>query len=96
MAFEPMGGFPPIVREDDVKESKTTLESRGFSTNIVSLTNIMEKKKKKDTFILLGTEEESGMSEMELNSALLPHKPQTYSKVKFRDSTKKKSKSKKK
>jgi hypothetical protein len=94
MTFEPMGGFPPIVREEDTKVPKTTLESRGFATNIVSLTNIMEKKKKKDSFILLGSEEESGMSEMELNSAMF-RKPQSYNKVMFKESKPKKSNKKK-
>ena len=61
MQFEPLGGFPPIVRVDDVTSEKT-LESRGFATtNIVNVSNIMDTKKKENLFIAFGTEDEDGI-----------------------------------
>ena len=62
MSFQPMGGFPSIVRLDDKKISEKTLESRGFTaSNIVSIGNIMESKKKENLFLAFGTEEEDGI-----------------------------------
>jgi len=50
--FEPIGGFPPIVRTEESDINKKTLESRGFATtNIVSISNIMDTKKKENLFI---------------------------------------------
>jgi hypothetical protein len=87
--FEPMGGFPPIIRDTDAKISKKTLESRGFATtNIVSITNIMEKKKKKDSFIAFGSEDETGYGDLELNTVLFD-KPNEYNKISFKDVSKK-------
>ena len=62
MQFEPIGGFPPIVRIDDTKIAGKTLESRGFATtNIVSINNIMDSKRKENLFIAFGTDEEDGV-----------------------------------
>ena len=62
MQFEPMGGFPPIIRENDTKISEKTLESRGFATtNIVSISNIMDTKKKENLYMAFGSEEEDGI-----------------------------------
>lgn len=92
MAFEPMFGFPPIVRKTDIKPSKQTLESRGFSTtNIAGITDIMEKKKKNDAFIILGSDDESGFNDMELNSVLFDA-PRTYNKISYKDNKKKSNK----
>lgn len=61
MQFEPIGGFPPLIRVDDVKISEKTLESRGFATtNIVSINKIMDSKKKENLFVAFGSEEEDG------------------------------------
>lgn len=61
MQFEPIGGFPPIIRTDDIKIGEKTLESRGFATtNIVSINNIMDSKKKENLFIAFGSDEENG------------------------------------
>lgn len=60
MQFEPMGGFPSIIRADD-DISEKTLESRGFTTtNIVSISNIMDSKKKENLFMAFGSEDEDG------------------------------------
>lgn len=60
MHFEPMGGFPPIIPEENDNKPEKTLESRGFSTtNIVSIANIMDSKKKEDLFAAFGTENDS-------------------------------------
>jgi len=48
MQFEPVGGYPPIIRVDDAKINEKTLETRGFATtNIVSISKIMDSKKKR-------------------------------------------------
>ncbi len=61
MQSNPIGGFPPIIIVNKNIEDKT-LESRGFSTtNIVSINNIMDLKKKENLFIAFGTEEEDGI-----------------------------------
>lgn len=60
MEFEPLGGFPPIVRTTDTKIQEKTLESRGFATNIVSIGNIMDAKRKEDFFTAFGSEDEEG------------------------------------
>jgi hypothetical protein len=61
MQFEPVGGFPPIIREDQAKIPEKTLESRGFATtNIVSINKIMDSKKKENIFIAFGSEDEDG------------------------------------
>lgn len=63
MQFEPIGGFPPIIRADDTEIREKTLESRGFATtNIVSISNIMDNKKKENLFIAFGTEDEDGVN----------------------------------
>jgi len=55
-----MGGFPPLVRKSDLKDVGKALDTRNFqSTNIVSISNIMNKKKKKGFFPI---QEESGMT----------------------------------
>lgn len=59
--FRPMGGFPSIIRKDDMISEKT-LETRGFgTTNIVSINNIMNSKKKENLFSAFGSEEEDGL-----------------------------------
>lgn len=62
MQFEPLGGFPPIIRLGNQKKpDDKTLESRGFaSSNIVSIGNIMKAKKEQDLFIAFGSTEEEG------------------------------------
>lgn len=59
--FEPTAGFPPLVRADDTAVPEGTLESRGFSTNIVNISNIIESKKKENLFLAFGSEDEDGI-----------------------------------
>lgn len=67
--FRPMGGFPPIIRKSDIKESGRALDTRNFqSTNIVSISNIMNKKKKKGFF---PTPEETGRNDIKNEPHLL-------------------------
>jgi hypothetical protein len=62
MQFEPIGGFPPVIRVDDSKIKEKTMESRGFATtNIVSISNIMDSKKKENLFVAFGTDDEDGV-----------------------------------
>lgn len=61
MQFEPVGGFPSIVRIDDTNITGKTLETRGFATtNIASINDIMNLKKKENLFIAFGTDDEDG------------------------------------
>jgi len=50
MQFEPLGGFPPLVRVEDIKitdNEKKNVSTRGFSsTNIINIRNILNKQKK--------------------------------------------------
>lgn len=63
MAFEPMGGFPSFIPIEDAIPSEKGIESRGFaSNNIVSIGNIMDKKKG-DLFMVFGSpQDEENMS----------------------------------
>ena len=61
MQFEPVGGFPSIILNDDIINEKT-LESRGFAaTNIVSINNIMDSKKRENFFLAFGSDEDDTM-----------------------------------
>ncbi len=84
MQFEPTGGYPPIIRIDESKISGKTLESRGFATtNIVSINNIMDSKKKENLFIAFGTEEEDGVDF--LVGGMMDDGPLEYSDVAYED-----------
>lgn len=62
MQSNPIGGFPPIRIINKNAISEKTLENRGFSgTNIVSINNIMDLKKKENLFIAFGTDNEDGI-----------------------------------
>ncbi len=87
MNFEPMGGFPPIIREEDIDTSKKTLEARGLATtSIVSISNIMEQKKKKDSFITFGSDDDNGFgtADIVLNDILF-EKPYEYNKISYKE-----------
>lgn len=58
-SFEPIGGYPPLIRiENKIGEEK--IESRSFENkNIINIKNIIDSKKK-STFIKLGMDEENG------------------------------------
>ena len=44
--FEPMGGYPPIIKKSDLKPTKTTSSTRGFSSaNILKIQDILKKGK---------------------------------------------------
>lgn len=61
MQFEPIGGFPPIVRSQDDKINQKNLETRGFATtNIVSIGDIISRKKEQDLYFAFGSDEEDG------------------------------------
>lgn len=90
MQFEPIGGFPPIIRADDAKISEKTLESRGFSTtNIVSISNIMDSKKE-NLFMAFGSEEEEGADFV--IQGMFDEKPYEYNNIVYKDISKKLSK----
>lgn len=83
MPFEPMGGFPPIIRVNDAKIGEKTLESRGFaSSNIVSINSIIDSTKKKDLFFAIGSEEEDGATDL-LIDGMFDEKPHEYKDVVF-------------
>jgi hypothetical protein len=50
MQFEPLGGFPPLIRVEDVKttgDEKKNVSTRGFSSaNIINIRNILNQQKK--------------------------------------------------
>lgn len=84
MESEPIGGFPPIISIDGDKISEKTLESRGFSTtNIVSINNIMDLKKKENLFIAFGTEEEDGI-DYEIEN-MFTENPYDYKNLVYKD-----------
>jgi hypothetical protein len=82
MQFEPMGGFPPIIRIDDDAVSEKTLESRGFaSANVVDISNIMKAKKKEDYFIAFDSEEEKGV----IIDSIFDENPSQYNKIDYKE-----------
>lgn len=91
MVFEPIGGYPPIVRSDDAKIESKTLESRGFSkTNIVNIGNIMDSNKKDNLFIAFGNEDEDGVNYMIEN--MLEKEPNYYNNIVYKEIPKRVSK----
>ena len=83
MQFEPVGGFPPIIRVDDNISNKTT-ETRGFvATNIVNIGNIMSNKKKDSMFITFGPNDND--SEGGANTVDLDEKPYEYDDIQFEE-----------
>jgi hypothetical protein len=85
MQFEPLGGFPPIVRIDDVKPVENNLGTRGFaSTNIVSINNIMNSKKKGNLFIAFDNAEEEGGYDL-MSDTLLYEKPIEFSGINYKE-----------
>ena len=90
MSFEPLAGFPPIIREEDTKIPEKTLESRGFSTtNIVSINKIMDSKKKENLFIAFGSEDEDGVDQ--LIQEMFDKKPNEYNDIVYKNSVNKNS-----
>ena len=84
MQSDPIGGFPPIVRVEEGKISEKTLESRGFSTtNIVSINNIMDLKKKENLFVAFGTEDEDGVDYA--IEGMFTENPYDYKKIKYKE-----------
>lgn len=84
MQFEPIGGFPSIIRIDDSNISEKTLESRGFSTsNIVSISNIMDVKKKENLFMAFGSEEEDGIDFV--IEGMFNDEPFEYNDIEYKD-----------
>lgn len=84
MQFEPIGGYPPIIKIDESKINEKTLESRGFATtNIVSINNIMDSKKKENLFIAFGTEEDDGIDF--LVGGMMDNEPLEYSDIEYKN-----------
>lgn len=85
MQFEPIGGFPPIIRKKDEAMAKKTFESRGFavSSSIVDISNIMDTKKKENLFIAFGQDEESRITSTIEN--MLDRTPHQYDEVIYLD-----------
>lgn len=73
--FEPIGGYPPIIRlSDDIDEQQ--LEVRSFSNpNFVDIKNIISTKKK-DVFLKFGVNEE-GLDQMYDSLVTTPHDYET-------------------
>jgi len=93
--FEPIGGFPPIVRTEESDINKKTLESRGFATtNIVSISNIMDTKKKENLFTAFGFEEEDGGIDLLIEGMFTETAPK-YDDIVYKDIPKKLSSNKK-
>lgn len=84
MSFKPIGGFPSLIKKENAKISEKTLESRGFATtNIVSINNIMDSKKKENLFIAFGTEEEDG-TDFFIND-FITENPYEYNNISYTD-----------
>ena len=84
MQFEPIGGFPSIIRIDESDIDEKTLETRGFvTTNIVSISNIMDSKKKENLFMAFGSEDEDGV-DLAIDN-MLDNKPYQYSDIEYKD-----------
>ena len=84
MPFKPRGGFPSIVRKEEADTSGKSMETRGLSkSNIVSINNIMESKKKENLFIAFGTEEEDGIT-YAIERMITDH-PHKYNKISYRE-----------
>jgi len=82
MQFEPVGGFPPIVRIDDIKVDPSTLEIRGFaSTNLVNIKDIITTQKKKNVFMSMDNDSETGFNV----DSFLHKKPKEYSKISYKE-----------
>jgi hypothetical protein len=89
MQFEPLGGFPPLIRVEDIKtdESKKNIGSRGFSSaNIINIKNIINKQKKPSI-----QTESGGSSYIEndidfINTEkLLYNEPHQYEKIHYKE-----------
>jgi len=88
MQFEPIGGFPSIIRVDDDNINEKTLESRGFATkNIVSIRHIMDLKKKENLFMAFGSDEEDGI-DFQID-AMFTENPHDYKDIAFNSVPKK-------
>lgn len=82
--FEPIGGYPPLIRlADDIDEKK--IETRSFeNSNIVNIKNIINTKKK-DVFIKFGMSEEDGFnkSDQHLRDYLTFTAPREYDDIEY-------------
>jgi hypothetical protein len=87
MQFEPMGGFPPIIRNEDTKITEKTLESRGFADQLASISDIMRSKKKEELATAFGSDQEDG-ADFILNK--LNENPYEFSKIEYKEMPKKK------
>lgn len=84
MQFEPIGGYPSLTVVNKNKIQNKTLESRGFSTtNIVSINDIMNSKKKENLFLAFGPDEEGMDHAMEsmINNNPINYKNISYKKI---------------
>jgi hypothetical protein len=74
--FEPMYGYPPLVRVSEDAVEGSVLETRGFGakkSNVVPIGEIMNVKKKENLFLAFGDESED--SETSKYESLLDIRP---------------------
>lgn len=71
MAFEPIGGYPPVRPKVPGQTDSKNLESRGFQRNPVSVGAIINAKKKRDFLTAFGTDEDLDID----MSRVLPESP---------------------
>lgn len=77
MPFKPIGGFPPIVRKVDMGEKKNT-DVRAFSTKIVNIKDIMQKKRRQENLkSVFGPNEAETEAGMEVMVEQTPHEYDT-------------------
>ncbi|AGF85238.1 hypothetical protein QJ854_gp544 [Moumouvirus goulette] len=80
MQFQPMGGFPPIIRNKKNNIDDNILETRGFTTtNIVSIGDIINNKKKQDLYFAFGSDEEQGYDPTVMN--MIYTEPNNYTSI---------------
>jgi hypothetical protein len=89
MGFTPVGGFISIVRTEDTTLKKNVLENRGFSsTNIVSIAEIMNYKKKKDILDAFGQDNvEAGILTNDIDlmdSIFFSESPNSYDGIEYK------------
>uniref|UniRef100_A0A6G6ACT3 Uncharacterized protein n=1 Tax=Borely moumouvirus TaxID=2712067 RepID=A0A6G6ACT3_9VIRU len=80
MQFRPMGGFPPIIKNNKENINDNILDTRGFATtNIVSIGDIINNKKKQDLYFAFGSDEEQGLNPTIMN--MIYTEPNNYTNI---------------
>jgi hypothetical protein len=82
MSFEPIGGYPPIIKKVNTVENDVDLEKRGFqTTNFLSISKILENNRKTTFSDAFGPED--GVSSKYFD--IFNKAPEEYKKIKKRD-----------